>query len=89
TGLFSSLDALLDIAIDEALSMLPVCSEVQQAISSGEGNMGKVLNCSIAYEMGDWEKVQLCPLDKTEIRDAYFEAISWAQRSMDDLAKIK
>ena len=89
TGLFSSLDALLDIAIDEALSMLPVCSEVQQAISSGEGNMGKVLNCSIAYEMGDWEKVQLCPLDKTEIRDTYFEAISWAQRSMDDLAKTK
>jgi len=88
TGLFSSLDALLDIAISEALSMLPVCSEVVDAISAGEGKMGKVLNCSLAYETGTWEKVHLDSLDKNEIRDTYFEAISWAQRSMEDLAKI-
>ena len=88
TGLFSSLDALLDIATDEALSMLPVCGEVVDAISAGGGKMGRVLNCSMAYETADWEEVQLGTLDKNEIRDTYFEAIDWAQRSMDDLAKI-
>ena len=88
TGLFSSLDALLDIAIDEALSMLPVCSEVVDAISAGEGKMGKVLNCSIAYETGNWKEVQLDSLDQNEIRNTYFEAIAWAQRSMQELAKM-
>ena len=52
TGLFSSLDALLDISINEALAMLPICDEVVEAISGGEGNMGKVLKCAIAYETG-------------------------------------
>ncbi|MDE0934621.1 MAG: HDOD domain-containing protein [Mariniblastus sp.] len=88
TGLFSLLDALLDISMDEALAMLPVCDEVIEAIADGKGQMGKVLKCAIAYEAGNWEQVRLDPLDKNQIRNIYFEAIAWARRSMDDLAKI-
>ena len=50
--------------------------------------MGKVLNCSIAYETGNWKEVQLDSLDQNEIRNTYFEAIAWAQRSMQELAKM-
>lgn len=59
-GLFSVLDALLDVGLDDAIEALPLSPEVREAISEGTGVMGETLQGVIAYERGDWENAH-CP----------------------------
>jgi c-di-GMP phosphodiesterase len=84
-GLFSGLDALLDLPMDEALEMVPLSKEIEDSIRSGAGKLGIVLNSVLAYERGDWDALSCPPLDAGAIRNAYLEAIDWAQQT---LAKV-
>ena len=49
------------------------------------GKLGIVLNSVLAYERGDWDALSCPPLDAGAIRNAYLEAIDWAQQT---LAKV-
>jgi EAL and modified HD-GYP domain-containing signal transduction protein len=79
--LFSALDALLDVTMDEALAMVPVNKEVKEALTERRGIIGMVLKCVLAYERGDWEQVTCHTLDAETIRSAYLQAINWAAES--------
>jgi EAL and modified HD-GYP domain-containing signal transduction protein len=78
-GLFSTLDALLDRSMEEVLEDLPLTEEVNQAILHKQGPLGRVLQCAIAYEQGDWEQLPDLGLDNATIRNAYLEAIQWTR----------
>jgi len=77
-GLFSVLDALLDLPLDEVLESLSLLEEVERALLYHDGRMGTVLHCVIAYERGNWDEACLHGVDTETIRDAYLEAIDWA-----------
>ncbi|MBN1291762.1 MAG: HDOD domain-containing protein [Candidatus Latescibacteria bacterium] len=77
-GLFSVLDALLDLPIEEILESLPLADSIQMALLHEEGSLGKVLHCTLAYERGDFDEA-LCPGSNPDItREAYLTSIDWA-----------
>jgi len=77
-GLFSTLDAILGVSLEAALSQLPLTEKVRAALLAREGILGEVLDCAIAFERGDWDTVTSCGLDRSAIQDSYLQAISWA-----------
>jgi EAL and modified HD-GYP domain-containing signal transduction protein len=51
-GLFSILDALLDLPMRDILGQLPLPAEVNAALLEHSGLYGKALNCALALEQG-------------------------------------
>lgn len=77
-GLFSVLDALLDLPLDEVLESLSLLDEVERALVYHDGRLGALLHCVIAYEQGNWDEAGLPDTDPETSRDAYLAAIDWA-----------
>ena len=74
-GLFSVLDALFDCEMEDVLTKLPLLPEINEALLSGKGILGRVLQNVIAYEKGNWEEVSSGDLELSAIQEAYVNAI--------------
>ena len=85
-GLFSTLDAILGVSLESALSQLPLTEKVQAALLAREGILGEVLDCVIAFERGDWDTVTSGALDRAAIQRSYLQAISWAAEMTSQVA---
>ncbi|MBI5137339.1 MAG: HDOD domain-containing protein [Nitrospirae bacterium] len=76
-GLFSVLDALMDSPMAEILDALPITDELRDALLAHAGAQGATLECVLAYEYGNWDKVIEIGLEPSVIRAAYLGAIAW------------
>ncbi|MEI8132382.1 MAG: HDOD domain-containing protein [Leptolinea sp.] len=76
-GLLSILDAIMDLPMAKVLEKLPLTDDLNQAILNHKGPMGSVLACVLAYETGDWEKVDIINIKPSTLREAYLSAIAW------------
>ncbi|MBD3671074.1 MAG: HDOD domain-containing protein [Gammaproteobacteria bacterium] len=77
-GMLSILDALLDRPMDEILGQLPLSNEIRTALVEKSGNMGKVVDCVLHYEKGEWDEVLAdCSTDLAlnHIKDTYLNAV--------------
>lgn len=74
-GLFSVLDALLDVPLERALDALPLSGEVKEAIRGGSGIMGQTLRGVVAYEHGDWENAHCPGVSDGELAAIFREAV--------------
>ncbi len=81
-GLFSVLDALLDKSMTEVLSMVELSESAHAALVEQRGKLGKVLQCVMAYEVGDWDGVQELGLDLPTLQKSYFSAMAWMSNLM-------
>jgi EAL and modified HD-GYP domain-containing signal transduction protein len=88
-GLFSAIDTLLAVPMEEALELVPVSDELKTALTTHEGAIGMVLDCVLAYERGAWDQVTCHTLDPEAIRNAYLEAIDWAATSINESEKTE
>jgi EAL and modified HD-GYP domain-containing signal transduction protein len=79
-GLFSTLDAILAMSLEAALSQLPLAEKVRAALLAREGILGEVLDCVVAFERGDWDAVLQARLDRSAIQQSYLDAIAWAAK---------
>jgi len=77
-GLFSVLDALLDMEMAELLKSLSLSNEISQALLQREGVAGEVLAAVIAYEQGQWDLPVMEKFEKEHLNQSYFSALSWA-----------
>lgn len=80
-GLFSVLDALYDIPMDELLNHLPLSDEAVDALLEHSGELGRCLKCTLAYEQTRWENVRYHSLTPAVIRSLYIEAVQWSQET--------
>jgi EAL and modified HD-GYP domain-containing signal transduction protein len=85
-GLFSVIEALLDIPARQAVGSLPLNAEVVDAITSGGGIMGEVLRGVIEYEAGNWDRAHIIGVEDQTLSDAFHLAVletdrAWAQIS--------
>ncbi len=85
-GLFSILDALLDLPLDEILETLPLSEEIIGALVHGEGRLAEALTCSRVCEQCIWPEIRFAKLDITVIYEAYIESIAWARAVSADLS---
>jgi EAL and modified HD-GYP domain-containing signal transduction protein len=81
-GLFSVLDALLDMPISEALASLPLAQEVRDAIVTHNGPMGQLLDCLIALETADFDRAEAILATAGRL---YMSAVAWADEAAEPL----
>lgn len=80
-GLFSTIDALLGIDMDEALYRLPLDHEIKEALMLRSGRVGRVLGFTLEHERGVWGHFHNdMPLSSAAVNDAYLQAIEWSQK---------
>jgi len=81
TGLFSKLDVLLDMKMEDLLERVSLQAEVKNALISREGQLGQILDQVCLYEKGDFDDIDLL-LEKHFYEIAYRHSLSWSQQVM-------
>jgi len=83
-GLFSLLDALLDIPMKEIMESLPLAESVKKALVEGKGELFPYLRLVVAYERGDHSTCEkILPelgLSGAEVMEHYLTAVGFADR---------
>ncbi len=83
-GMLSMMDVIMGRSMKEILEELPLDSEIKSALVGEDNILRKGLEIILAYELADWDKVELLGgigkgmIDEM-ISDSYFEAIRWTQ----------
>ncbi|MEJ2687809.1 MAG: HDOD domain-containing protein, partial [Gammaproteobacteria bacterium] len=77
-GLFSALDAILDMPMDQVVASLPLSDEITAALLRREGLPGAALDCTLAYERADWDEVAFGTINTGHITEIYVDALAWA-----------
>ena len=78
TGLFSVVDALMDVSLIEVLRQLPFSQEVMDALLRFENPKGELLHGVVSYERGNFDPlIRLMPAG-TPPADFYAQAVEWA-----------
>ena len=85
TGMLSTLDALLECPMEQAVAEVNLSEAIERALLEREGELGEALSCVLAYERGEWEHVAFRDLDAGAIKDAFLGAVSWADQVDQDL----
>jgi EAL and modified HD-GYP domain-containing signal transduction protein len=84
-GLFSKLDALLDMNMPDLLQQIPLQNDVKAALLNHEGQLGQILEQACLYESGEFENIDLL-LDQTFYETAYRHSLNWSQQVMASLS---
>jgi len=82
-GLFSSLDAIMDAELSELLDSMSLSKEIQQALLSCEGCLGKTLSAVRCLENGETEFEIPNNLTATEMSSLYLQAMKFADSVLD------
>ncbi len=77
-GLFSLIDAMLDVALEQVVAELPFPNEMRVALLRHAGPMGAVLDAAIALEEGYFGDARLLVPDAGKL---YTEALLWAHEA--------
>jgi EAL and modified HD-GYP domain-containing signal transduction protein len=83
-GLFSILDALMDLPMPEAIGSLPLSDDIINALLHHRGPLGDVLRLALAYERGQWDYVLKTKtgLKPEAIGASYLEAVRWTVEAL-------
>lgn len=89
-GLLSTLDAFLDLPLDELLKNLSLSESLNQAMLAHSGPEGMVLKIVQSHEQGQWQNIDwdyLAALDinPEKLADIYIETLHWVAETMNNL----
>ena len=80
-GLFSLLNLILDMPMEDALSQVGVSAEIKKALINDDGIFSPQLEFLLSYEAGDWQEISrlmvLHDIEMHVVYDAYVEALKW------------
>ena len=74
-GLFSVVDALLNMPIEEVLESVPLTADMCDALINHDGREGALLACLLALEAGDFDHAEKLIDDPGSL---YLQSLSWA-----------
>lgn len=84
--LFSVLDAMLDLTMEEAMADLSISEDIKNALVKREGPLVPVLKLAESYEKGEWMKIDALSkqigIDGNHLVNWYMASINWAERIM-------
>jgi EAL and modified HD-GYP domain-containing signal transduction protein len=80
-GLFSVLDVILELPMEEALKMVHVSDDIRDALLHGKGIYGELLGFIQQYEAAEFKAVSrtliVKDLQPADISGAYIDALAW------------
>jgi EAL and modified HD-GYP domain-containing signal transduction protein len=87
-GLFSTIDAFLDLPLREALDRLALDDTVSAALLGDGHSLRSVLDLALAYERGDWDDVArlaaVVGVDADRLPPRYREAVAFGNAALAD-----
>ncbi|MFJ7724755.1 EAL and HDOD domain-containing protein [Neobacillus sp. NPDC097160] len=88
TGMFSLMDVLLGMEMDEVLRVMPLQENICEALKGNSNQLKDSLDLGISIEKGNWNDVSSC-CEKLQIEDeialqCYNEAFKWTSNLMKD-----
>lgn len=90
-GMFSTLGALLEVPIEDALAELPITQAIKDGLAQGEGAAGDLIHLCMCYEHGEWSRMakyaERLEIPVTAIAQKYFEAVGLVNDTWDELTK--
>ena len=88
-GLFSLLDVMLEMPMQEALSQVAVSPVVKAAILGEHSALSPVMELVYAYEHADWDRVSILMIqnhtDMEHISQAYLDALVWYKQLLQSI----
>ncbi|WP_303870206.1 EAL and HDOD domain-containing protein [Acetobacterium wieringae] len=89
-GLFSVLDGILDLSMEEALAGIALPPSIPDALINGEGVLYPIYELMLAYEKGDWattmNRSEELKIEEYILYHDYREAIAWANEIIRNIA---
>jgi len=86
-GLFSNLDAMLNLPMEEITKHLPLEKDLNAALLGEKNNLRQWIELSAAVENGDWNSLDsllhLLHLDEQNTAVKHIQAADWAVRMLD------
>lgn len=86
-GLFSNLDAMLNLPMENIISHLPLDKEINAALSGKHNDLRQWIDLSMAVERGDWTSLDSMlrsfRLDEKETAIKHIHAADWAFKMLD------
>ncbi len=83
-GLFSVLDKILDMPMEEAITKVKVSKDIQDALLRGEGRLAHVYDFLLAYEDASWQEVSrqmiVLGIEMEPVYDAFKDSLSWYRK---------
>lgn len=79
-GLFSLLDAVVGMPMDQLLENMPLAPDLQQALLRREGTCGRLLTGIEAHEKGDWPAVESSGLNLAVLTPAWVDAAGYVRQ---------
>ena len=80
-GLFSVIDIILDMPMEDALKKIKVSRQIENALVRNEGEFANILNFVVQYEQASWGEVDrlmlLENLDSKAVYEAYINSLIW------------
>ncbi len=90
-GMFSTLDALLGVTLEDAVKELPISDDIKEGLVQRTGPCGELLNMCICYENGEWSKAEKCAvaidIPVNIIAQTYVNAVKYVNETMEELMK--
>lgn len=88
TGMFTVLDAIIDLPMADALEELPLSEEIKHALLGKSNKFSEILELVLRYEAGDWQgfadRAVRLPISESEIPDLYNDSLEWANIVLHD-----
>jgi len=85
-GLFSTLDAMLDQPMSEALKDMALPKTITDVLIYRKGKLFPIYKLMISYEQGDWMKVEelvkQLKIDENVLYNDYLDAVKWSTENM-------
>lgn len=80
-GLFSILDVILNQSMEEALKVVQVAREIQDALVGHKGKYADIYDFILRYEVADWQEVSrlmiIYGIRLEQLYTAYTDTLSW------------
>jgi len=85
-GLFSTIDAMLDQPMSEALSDISLPNSIKETLIEHEGILMPIFKLINTYERGDWDEAyalaKKMKMDEDSLFDAYMDSVKWARETV-------
>jgi EAL and modified HD-GYP domain-containing signal transduction protein len=82
-GMLSTIDALLDRPMEEAIEEISLASDVKDALLGEQGTLRNILDLVLAHEVGEWDRFEelglALDIETTCIPEMHMEAVKMAE----------